>query len=138
AVDAEINLPVSQSAPPAGRIATGSDGSLYLADTLNHVIRKVDTDGIITTIAGTGSLGNGGEGEATTIALHTPSDVAIDPDGNVSIADTFNSCIRKVDPDGMLTIVAGVCGELGYEGEFGDATRATLNRPYGVEVDVDG
>jgi hypothetical protein len=139
AIDAQLHLPVSQSAPPAGRIATAADGTLYIADTLNHVIRKVDTSGIITTIAGTGSLGLGpAEGSATSVALHTPSDVAVDQDGNVYIADTFNSCVRKVSPDGMISTAAGICGKLGYSGDNGPADQAMLDRPYGVEVDVDG
>ncbi len=138
ALEAELHLPVSQSAPPAGRIATDSRGVLYIADTLNHVIRKVDTDGIITTIAGTGSVGTGGEGEATSIALDTPSDVAIDQDGNVYVADTLNSCIRKIDTEGQMTTVVGVCGELGYEGDGGPPNEALLNRPYGIEVGPDG
>lgn len=138
AIDAEINLPVSQSAAPAGRIATDPNGVLYLADTLNHVIRKIDTDGIITTLAGTGSPGNGGDGVAIEQALNNPTDVATDLEGNVYIADTYNSCIRKVGADGQMAAVVGICGDAGYEGDGGAATDAKLDRPYGVEVDSDG
>lgn len=138
AIEAQLNLPVSQSAPPAGRIAADNSGAIYIADTLNHAIRKVDTDGIITTIAGTGAAGNGGEGVATEQALNMPSDVAVDGDGNVYIADTFNSCIRKVDTAGQMTTVAGHCGELGYEGDGARASESLLNRPYGIELDTEG
>jgi DNA-binding beta-propeller fold protein YncE len=138
AIDAEINLPVSQSAAPAGRIATDPNGVIYLADTLNHAIRKIDADGIITTLAGTGTPGNGGDGVAIEQALNNPTDVATDFEGNVYIADTYNSCIRKVSPDGQMIAAVGICGDAGYEGDGGMATEAKLDRPYGVEVDSDG
>jgi hypothetical protein len=138
AIEAEIRLPVSQSAAPAGRIATDPNGVLYLADTLNHVIRKIDADGIITTLAGTGTPGNGGDGVATEQALNNPTDVATDFEGNVYIADTYNSCIRKVTPDGQMAAAVGICGDAGYEGDGGLATAAKVDRPYGVEVDSDG
>ncbi len=138
AIDAQINLPVSQSAAPAGRIATDLDGALYLADTLNHVIRKIDAEGIITTLAGTGTPGSGGDGVAIEQALNNPTDVAVDTDGNVYIADTYNSCIRKVTPDGQMAAAVGICGDPGFEGDGRLATDAKIDRPYGVEVDSDG
>ncbi|MFV8754029.1 hypothetical protein ACNOYE_26080 [Nannocystaceae bacterium ST9] len=138
ALMAQINLPVSQSAAPAGRIATDPNGVIYLADTLNHVIRKIDAEGVITTLAGTGTPGNGGDGVAIEQALNNPTDVATDFEGNVYIADTYNSCIRKVTPDGQMAAVVGICGDPGYEGDGRLATEAKLDRPYGVEVDSDG
>lgn len=138
ALDAELHLPVSQSAPPAGRLATDTEGNIYLADTLNHVIRRVGTDGIITTIAGTGAPGNGSGTRATEVALHTPTDVNVDRAGNVYIADTMNHCVRRVTPGGDIATVAGVCGKPGHEGDGGPATEALLDRPYGVEIGKDG
>ncbi|MCA9537396.1 MAG: hypothetical protein KC620_00830 [Myxococcales bacterium] len=138
AIEARLNLPVSQSAPPAGRIETSADGTLYIADTLNHVIRKVTPDGMISTIAGTGTAGNGSGDNPLAAALDTPSDVAVDANGNVFIADTMNNCIRKVSADGKLSTVAGVCGTPGFEGDGGPANAALLDRPYGVAVDTDG
>lgn len=139
AEQAQIHLPTSQSGPPAGRIATDALGQVYLADTVNHVIRRVDAGGIITTLAGTGAAGNGPEDVAATdCALNTPSDVAIDQGGAVFIADTHNSCVRRVDPSGRITTVAGRCGQGGDSGDGGPATEARLDRPYGVEVAPDG
>lgn len=138
ALDAQIQLPTSQSAPPAGRIASDSLGQVYLADTVNNVVRKVDTEEVITTIAGTGHAGNGVAGPGTSCALNTPSDVAIDAEGNVYIADTMNSCIRKVDLSGQISTAAGTCGKRGYKGDGGKADAALLDRPYGIEVASDG
>lgn len=138
ALDAQIQLPTSQSAPPAGRIVTDSLGQIYLADTVNNVVRKIDTEEVITTIAGTGTPGNGADGLATAAALNTPADVAVDALGNVYIADTMNSCIRKVDTQGQITTAAGQCGKRGYKGDGGKADAALLDRPYGVDVASDG
>ncbi len=139
AVSAQINLPVSQSAPPAGRIELAADGSIVLADSLNHVIRWIDPNGVITTVAGTGAAGTGGPtGSGTSIALNTPGDVAVAADGTVFIADTLNSCVRRLDPAGQMTTVAGQCGQTGFAGDHGPAAQALLDRPYGVEVATDG
>lgn len=139
ATEASLNLPTSQSAPPAGRIATDAEGVLYIADTSNHVVRRVDLDGTITTIAGTGTRGNGAAtGLATETALDTPSDVDIDAHGNVYIADTMNSCIRRVSPDGQISTAAGVCGQPGYAGDGEGAASALLDRPYGIAFSADG
>jgi hypothetical protein len=139
ALEAQIQLPTSQSAPPAGRMVSDSLGQIFLADTINNVVRKVDGDGIISTLAGTGVPGNGADGVlATACALNIPSDVAVDAQGNVYIADTFNSCIRKVDTGGQITTAAGKCGQRGDKGDGGPATQALLDRPYGIEVASDG
>jgi hypothetical protein len=138
AIEAQLNLPVSQSAPPAGRIEGDPSGVYYIADTLNHVVRRVSLEGIITTVAGTGVAGTGAGGDALASALHTPSDVALDDAGNLYIADTMNSCVRRVTPDGVMTTAAGQCGERGYTGDGEAASQALLNRPYGVEMGPDG
>lgn len=138
AVNASLNLPVSQSAPPAGRIAIDAGGTIYLADTLNHVIRRIGLDGVITTVAGVGARGNGSGPWAKQSALDSPSDVAVDAGGNLYIADTMNNCIRRVAPDGTIATVAGVCGQFGYEGDGGPATSALLDRPYGIDLARDG
>ena len=100
AVDALLSAPED--------VAVGSDGSLYIADTVNHRIRKIDPSGTITTIAGTGSPGFDGDGGAATDALLArPWSVAADADGNVYIADYDNSRIRRIDPSGIITTFAG-------------------------------
>lgn len=148
ATEALVYMPFSQSAPPAGRIDIGADDTLYIADTGNHRIRAVGTDGIIRTVAGSGpdtfnsSFRGGYEGDggpATEALLSRPTDVEVDADGNIYIADTDNSCVRRVDGEtGIITTVAGVCGQKGYEGDGGPAGEALLNRPYGVELDAEG
>lgn len=136
---AQIKLPGGQSAPPAGRIAVDRDGNLIIADSANNVIRKVDAAGVISTIAGNTDPTYGGDGgPATAASLSRPSDVDFDRDGNLYIADTDNSCVRKVDGAGIITTVAGVCGQPGYGGDGGEAGKALLDRPYGVTLDDDG
>ena len=121
-------------------VATDADGSFYIADTENHRIRKVDAEGIITTFAGTGEEGFGGDGgPATEAKLDWPSGVAIDAAGNVYIADQENERIRKVDTEGIITTFAG-SGGYNYRGEEDGipATEARLNWPTGVAVGPNG
>ena len=150
AVAATLRNSLGQSTDPQGKIALDAAGNLYIADTGNHVVRKVAAgdDGllgsgdasqeIITTFAGTGTVsGHTGDGGPAAMArLNAPRDVAFGPDGSLYIADTGNNCIRRVGPDGIIATVAGKCGEpAGFEGDGGPATEARLNRPYGVAVD---
>ena len=121
-------------------VATDVDGNFYIADTENHRIRKVDAQGIITTFAGTGEEGYGGDdGPATEAELDWPTGVAVDGAGNVYIADRNNERVRRVDPAGIITTFAGN-GEWGYDSDEdgGPATSALLNRPTGVAVDTEG
>ncbi len=135
---ATLRSPVGQSAPPAGRIDIDSLDRIYIADTGNHVIRLIDSDGMIRTIAGTGQAGYSGDnGPATAAKLNTPSDVAVAPDGTVYIADTFNNVVRKVAPDGTITTIAGI-GAPGFSGDGGLGKDAKLNRPYGVAIGPTG
>jgi len=139
ALQARLNNPTGQAANPAGRIDFDAQGNLYIADTGNNVIRRVDTQGVITTFAGNGTAGALGDGGAATGAqLNQPTDVEVGPDGTVYIADTQNSCIRAVDAQGMMRTVAGRCGQRGYRGDGQSPTEALLDRPYGVETDSSG
>ena len=121
---------------PAG-VSVDADGNIYIADTENHRIRKVDADGIISTVAGTGSAGYSGEGTAINKKIKEPKGVSVDADGNIYIADTENHRIRKVDADGIITTVAGT-GSRGYSGDDGQATEGKINKPAGVSVDESG
>ena len=122
---------------PYGVTLDGS-GNLYIATTGNNRIRKVDTAGIITTVAGNGERGYGGDGGAATAAqLSSPWDVTVDGSGNLYIVDTGNNRIRKVDADGIITTVAGN-GERDFGGDGGSATAAKLHWPRGVAVDGSG
>ncbi len=127
-----------------GGIYVDKSGNLYISDTLNHRIRKVDTKGTISTIAGNGTEGFSGDGGPATLAsLLKPWDVTVDQEGNIYIADTFNHRIRRVDIQlGVITTVAG-SGPTGedkgdYSGDGGPATRARLWRPRGICVDQSG
>ncbi len=114
------------------------NGNLYFADALNHVVRRIDTNGIITTVAGTGALGSTGDNQQATAAkLNTPHDVAADTDGNIYIADTGNNRVRRVGANGVIAAFAGK-GETGYAGDGGAATEARFTNPYGVAVDSNG
>jgi streptogramin lyase len=143
---ATLNMPAGQSAPPVGRLAF-SNGALYIADVLNHCIRRINLGtGIIETIAGTGVAGYSGDGgPANAAQINSPSDVDVDSSGNVYIADTYNSVIRKVDTAGTITTVAGVAhtfvegdGSIYFGGDGGPATAATLDRPHGIAFGPDG
>ena len=120
-------------------VALDSSGNLYIADASNYRVRKVDTSGNISTVAGTGSSGSSGDGGAATAAtLNFPTGVALDGSGNLYIADSFNHRIRRVDATtGNISTVAGT-GSFGDSGDGGAATAATLNRPYGVALDGSG
>ena len=122
---------------PSG-VAVDGAGNLFIADSDNHRIRKVDSAGVITTVAGTGESGFGGDGDpAIQAALDEPSGVAVDGAGNLFIADNDNHRIRKVDSAGVITTVAGT-GETGFSGDGGPAIQAALEEPSGVAVDGAG
>jgi RHS repeat-associated protein len=113
-------------------------GNLYIADSYNNRIRKVDTSGIITTVAGNGSKGFGGDGGAATLAaLDNPKGVAVDTVGNLYIADSSNNRIRKVDSAGIITTVAGN-GNSDFSGDGGAAIQAAFDNPFDVAVDTVG
>jgi len=119
-------------------MAFDTAGNLYIADVLNNRIRKMDTAGVITTVAGNGAPGYSGDGgPATEAALNQPHYVALDTGGNLFIADFRNHRIRKVDPTGIISTVAGN-GSQGYSGDRGLATEAMISGPVGVSVDSAG
>jgi sugar lactone lactonase YvrE len=136
---AGFHFPAGQAASPGGRIALGADGSVYVADTEDFRLRRIDPQGITTTIAGTGTWGFTGDGgPATAAQLGRLTDVAVAPDGRIFIADTDNDCIRVITTDGNIATFAGKCGQSGFAGENGPATAALLDRPFGVEVGPKG
>jgi sugar lactone lactonase YvrE len=120
------------------RLRLDGQGRLYICDTDNHAIRRLDADGLITTVVGTGTLGYSGDGGPANLAMiHTPYDVRFAPSGDLYFADTGNNVIRKVDADGILTTVVGT-GVPGFAGDEGDARTCQLDRPSGVIFDGDG
>ena len=120
-------------------VAFDGDHALYISDTGNNVIRKVDlSTGIITTAAGTGVAGFSGDGSpATSGQLNYPWGVTLGNDGSLYIADLSNNRIRKVSPGGTITTVVGT-GARGYGGDGGPATEAQLNVPASMLMDVAG
>jgi uncharacterized protein (TIGR03437 family) len=118
--------------------AVDSFGSLFIADTLNHRVRKVAPGGIISTVAGTGEPGFSGDaGPATAARLQAPRGVAVDDNGDIFIADTANHRIRQVTPDGVIHTIAGQ-DAAGYSGDGGAAADALLNSPVGLVLDGAG
>jgi len=131
-----VNASIQFDAPHAG-IAFDKAGDMYIADFLHNRIRKIDTNGIITTFAGTGTKSFSGDGgPATSATLSSPRGVAVDSAGNVYIADTFNGRVRKVDTTGNITTVAGA--GLGSTLNDGGPATATLFEPADVAVDASG
>jgi sugar lactone lactonase YvrE len=128
----------SHLAYPMGLALDSSGSRLFIADTFNNVIRKVDLGTqVISTYAGTGQAGFSGDGAlATNAQLSYPTSVAVDAAGNVFIADAYNARIRRVDAlSGKISTVAGT-GLLGYTGDGGDARAADLYLPLGIAVDA--
>jgi uncharacterized protein (TIGR03437 family) len=113
-------------------------GNLYIADTNNNRIRKVNPAGTISTVAGNGgSAFSGDGGQATNASLKSPRGVAVDAAGSLYIADSLNNRIRKVSANGIITTAAGR-GNATFSGDGGPATSASLDYPHGVAVDAAG
>jgi sugar lactone lactonase YvrE len=130
AVNAQLNFPIG--------VALDTAGNLYIADPENRRLRKVTPAGAISTVAGDGTAGFGGDGaSATSAVLGFPLGVALDSAGNVFIADYDNNRVRKVTPFGLITTVAGT-GSPGFSGDEGPALAAKLFKPYGLAVDSGG
>ena len=129
--------PATEAKLTALDVALDGRGNMYITDTKNQRIRKVDKDGIIHTVAGSGKKGYSGDGgPATEAALNDPWGIAVDGEGNLFFGDHHNSVIRKVDSDGTIATVAGT-GETGFNREKGPATKVWLNQPIGLFFDDD-
>jgi sugar lactone lactonase YvrE len=122
---------------PAG-LTFDKKGNLYIADRNNHRVRKVDTRGIITTVAGNGTAGFSGDGgKATEAMLQHPSGIAVDDKGNIFISDRSNDRVRVVNRKGVISTYAGN-GEDGAKGDSGPATKGQLSKPFGLALDKKG
>ena len=117
-------------------IAVDSPGNVYVADFYNNTIRKITAAGVVTTLAGT--AGSNGSTDATGSAarFYVPRGVAVDSSGNVYVADTNNSTIRKITAAGVVTTLAGLAGSNGSTDATGSAAR--FYNPFGVAVDSSG
>ena len=135
------NLAIASSIFLPFGLAVDGAGNLFIADSSNNRIRRVDAaTGVISTIAGTGVIGFTGDGgPATAATVSSPSSVALDPAGNLYFADSGNNLVRRIDAfTGILTTVAGAPNTHGYSGDLGPATAATLNTPNGIAFDALG
>lgn len=129
AAAARLNLPRSP--------AIGEDGSLYFADSGNHVIRRITSDGVIQTVLGNGQRGFAGDGRGGADAqLNSPTAIAIHPTG-LLVADAGNFRIRRLGVDGIVRTVAGT-GVSGYSGDFGPPSLARISAVASLAVDADG
>jgi uncharacterized protein (TIGR03437 family) len=134
-VDSGIATQVNLNAPRG--LATDVAGNLYIADYGNCRVRRVGADGNITTVAGTGSCLDSGDGGPATAARLSPWAVAVDAAGNLYISDATHARVRKVAPDGTIGTVAGT-GTAGSGNDGIPATESALNSPYGLAVDKKG
>lgn len=139
ALDMRIAQPFGQAATPAGRIVYDPSGNLYFADTVNNIIRMIDTAGVVHRIAGKPPVGgvpqsgfSGDGGPAVDALLDYPVDLALADDGTLYFTDVHNNCVRSIAPDHTIHTVAGVCGSRGYTGDGGPPEQALLNIPFGV------
>lgn len=127
---ATVNDPVA--------LVRDSSGNLYFTEASGHRVRKIDTTGVITTIAGTGVAGYSGDGgPATAAQLHTPVGLLVDGSGNIIFSEQQNHIIRKVDAAGIISTIAGT-GVSGYSGDTGAATAALLTSPASMTFDLSG
>jgi hypothetical protein len=119
-------------------LAVDSQNRVYVADSGNHAVRRIDADGTVTTVAGTGTAGYSGDGgPATAARISGPSRITFDSAGNLYLADSGNNRIRKVTPADVISTVAGT-GVAGSTGDGGQATAARLRNPYDVAVAGNG
>ena len=118
-------------------IALDAAGNIFFSDAASHVVRRIGIDGTIATVAGTGTAGYSGDGlPGTSAMLNTPEGLALDNNGNLFIADTYNNRVRKLTPGGVITTLAGT-GVPGTGGS-GYANQSKLFHPGGVAVDANG
>lgn len=120
-------------------VAVDNAGNVYVADSGNNRVRRIDPLGNIVTVAGTGETGfAAGDGPGPSTALFDPRGVAVDAAGNVYISDTGHNRIRKLFPSGAITTIAGFDGTCCYAGDGDLAIGARLNQPTGLAIDADG
>ncbi len=115
-------------------VIVGADGAIYFCDTMNHVVRRIDRKGVITTVAGSGKKGYSGDGGAATKAeMNEPYEIRFDRSGNLFIVERMNHVVRRVDrKTQIITTIAGT-GQLGFSGDGGAATKATMNQPHSIQ-----
>jgi sugar lactone lactonase YvrE len=130
AVKARLNQPQG--------FAFDKAGNLYISDSANNRVRRIDRSGTITTVAGNGRHGYSGDGgPATKARLSDPYGLAFDANGNLYVAEPDEGVVRRIDAKGIITTFAGT-GTLGFSGDHGPAKKAKLNNPFGLVFDAAG
>jgi sugar lactone lactonase YvrE len=121
-------------------LVRGPDGALYVCDTDNQRVRRIGSDGLISTVAGNGKKGYSGDGgPATEAALNEPYEVRFDAAGDLYIVERLNHVVRKVAlKTGVISTVAGVGGQSGFGGDGGPAVEALLHEPHSIQFDGEG
>jgi hypothetical protein len=117
-------------------LAAGPDGSVYVADSGNHTIRRITPDGGVTTIAGQAGVPGSDDGLALAAHLNTPSGIAVNANGEIFLTDTGNHTIRMITTDGRLVTIAGLPGTAGFSDGVGPAAR--FSGPVGITIAPDG
>lgn len=132
ATAAEVNDPYG--------VVRGPDGALWFCEHNGHRIRRIDPDGTIRTVAGTGERGHAGDGgPAAAATFNLPHEIRFDPDGHLFVADTGNNAIRRIDArTGIVTTIAGGPGRRGYAGDGGPAATADFRGPHSLQFDPAG
>jgi sugar lactone lactonase YvrE len=117
-------------------IAVDATGNFFVADSQNHAIRKITTNGVVTTFAGKLGVSGSANGTGTSAQFDSPSGLAFDAGGNLFVSDTGNGTIRKIKPSGAVSTFAGIAGESGFTN--GAADSAQFSSPLGIAVAPDG
>lgn len=125
---------IDASFTEASNLTVDASGNVYVADPFNNLIRKITPDGTVTTLAGTGQVGNV-DGVGTEASFHHPNGMAVDKDGNLFVADLYNNIIRKITPDGTVSRYVGT-GIYGMTN--GLVTEAEFGYPSDVAIDASG
>lgn len=117
-------------------LAVSADGTVYVSDSGNQLVRQITAAGFVTTLAGTAGVGGGGDGTGTGATFDGPAGLAVDAAGNVYLADTNNSTIRKISATGVVTTIGGTSGSVGSTDGVGGG--AKFHHPAGLAVDPAG
>src|SRR5262245_49084508 len=142
-----LPFPVAGALQPASKallqapegLMVDAAGDVFISEWYGNKLNVVTPDGSLGVIAGTGTPGYGGDGgRATNANIDSPTAMVLDEDGSLLFVDNGNSCIRRIDPRGTITTVAGICGSEGYSGDGGPALEAQLSRPLGLVLDPEG
>jgi MYXO-CTERM domain-containing protein len=113
-----------------------ASGNVYVADTTNNLLRKITPDGTVSTLAGVVGVAGSSDGTGSAALFNMPGGLAVDASGNIYLADTGNSTIRKITPAGVVTTIAGLPGVAGFKD--GTGSDAWFNQPKALTVDATG